>query len=221
MFRAEAIAFMLQHGEARALLTDREFAPVVGKALELLGEPSPLVIEIEDDTAPPGDRLGVMSYAELLAEGDPDFDWQLPADEWDAIALKYTSGTTGNPKGVVTHHRGAYLNAANNAIAWNLPHHPCLPVDAADVPLQRLVLPLDHGADGGHERVRASGRSGANLVAGARAARHPHVRRPDRLQHADRRAGRVARGHRPPAAGVCTENSNTGIMVVKSSQDGA
>jgi fatty-acyl-CoA synthase len=121
---AEAIAFMLQHGEARALLTDREFAPIVGKALALLGERRPLVIEVEDDTAPPGDRLGVIGYEELLAEGDPDFDWQLPADEWDAIALNYTSGTTGNPKGVVTHHRGAYLNAANNAIAWGLPHHP-------------------------------------------------------------------------------------------------
>jgi fatty-acyl-CoA synthase len=121
---AEAIAFMLQHGEARVLLTDREFAPVVGKALAMLGPQRPLVIEVEDDTAPPGARLGELDYEQLLAEGDPDYAWQLPADEWDAIALNYTSGTTGNPKGVVTHHRGAYLNAANNVIAWSLPHHP-------------------------------------------------------------------------------------------------
>ncbi|MDZ5461224.1 acyl-CoA synthetase [Azohydromonas lata] len=121
---AEAIAFMLQHGEAKVLLTDREFAPVVGKALELLGDKRPLVIEVEDETAPAGARLGEISYEQLLAQGDAAYAWQLPADEWDAIALNYTSGTTGNPKGVVTHHRGAYLNAANNAIAWSLPHHP-------------------------------------------------------------------------------------------------
>ncbi|NML17258.1 acyl-CoA synthetase [Azohydromonas caseinilytica] len=121
---AEAIAFMLQHGEAKVLLTDREFAPVVARALQHLGDKRPLVIEVEDETAPAGARLGEITYEELLAEGDEDFAWQLPADEWDAIALNYTSGTTGNPKGVVTHHRGAYLNAANNVIAWSLPHHP-------------------------------------------------------------------------------------------------
>ncbi|NML15982.1 acyl-CoA synthetase [Azohydromonas caseinilytica] len=121
---AESIAFMLQHGEARVLLTDREFAPVIAKALALLGERRPLVVEVEDELAPPGQRLGAITYEELLAEGDPAAPWTLPQDEWDAIALNYTSGTTGNPKGVVTHHRGAYLNAANNAIAWTLPHHP-------------------------------------------------------------------------------------------------
>ncbi|MBL8349172.1 MAG: acyl-CoA synthetase [Burkholderiaceae bacterium] len=120
---AEAIAFMLQHGEARVLLTDREFAPVVGKALALLGDRRPLVVEVEDDEAPAGAALGEIGYEALLASGDPDFDWRLPADEWDAIALNYTSGTTGNPKGVVTHHRGAYLNAASNVISWNLPQH--------------------------------------------------------------------------------------------------
>ncbi|HEX6362814.1 MAG TPA: acyl-CoA synthetase [Albitalea sp.] len=121
---AEAIAFMLQHGEAKVLLTDREFAPVVGKALAMLGTQRPLVIEVEDDEAPAGARLGELTYEQFLAGGDPAFAWSLPADEWDAIALNYTSGTTGNPKGVVTHHRGAYLNAANNVIAWSLPHHP-------------------------------------------------------------------------------------------------
>ncbi|MBB3181841.1 acyl-CoA synthetase [Variovorax sp. Sphag1AA] len=118
---ASAIAFMLEHGEARVLLTDREFSGVVAQALSSLGNRRPLVIEVEDDGAPPGQRLGEIDYESFLAEGDPHYAWQLPADEWDAIALNYTSGTTGNPKGVVTHHRGAYLNAASNAIAWNMP----------------------------------------------------------------------------------------------------
>ncbi|MDP3424857.1 MAG: acyl-CoA synthetase [Burkholderiaceae bacterium] len=120
---AEAIAFMLRHGEAKVLLTDREFAKVVGAALAMLGDDAPLVIEVEDDEAPAGAYLGQLSYEALLAEGDPAFAWYRPADEWDAIALNYTSGTTGNPKGVVTHHRGAYLNAASNVISWQLPHH--------------------------------------------------------------------------------------------------
>ena len=120
---AEAIAFMLQHGEATVLLTDREFASVVEKALAILGDKRPFVIEVEDDLAPPGKALGDINYESFIAQGDPQFAWQLPADEWDAIALNYTSGTTGNPKGVVTHHRGAYLNAANNVLSWQLPHH--------------------------------------------------------------------------------------------------
>ncbi|HOY36012.1 MAG TPA: acyl-CoA synthetase [Piscinibacter sp.] len=119
----EAIAFMLQHGEAKVLLTDREFAPIVEKALALMGERRPLVIEVEDETAPQGKRLGTLDYEALVESGDPEFAWALPGDEWDAIALNYTSGTTGNPKGVVTHHRGAYLNAASNVISWGLPQH--------------------------------------------------------------------------------------------------
>ncbi len=120
---AQAIAFMLQHGEAQVLLTDREFSSVVEKALSLLEGPRPLVIEVEDDEAPAGKALGDITYEAFLEQGSTDYKWSLPADEWNAIALNYTSGTTGNPKGVVTHHRGAYLNAANNAISWQLPHH--------------------------------------------------------------------------------------------------
>ena len=121
---AEAIAFTLQHGEAKVLLTDSEFAGVIEKALALLGERRPFVIEVDDDQAPPGRRLGDVSYESFLADGDPHFAWQLPADEWNAIALNYTSGTTGNPKGVVTHHRGAYLNAVSNVVTWSMPLHP-------------------------------------------------------------------------------------------------
>jgi fatty-acyl-CoA synthase len=119
----ETIAFMLRHGGARLLLTDREYSAVVEKALALLEADRPEVIEVRDTQAPAGRELGRIDYESLLAGGDPDFAWALPADEWDAIALNYTSGTTGNPKGVVYHHRGAYLNAASNAISWSMPEH--------------------------------------------------------------------------------------------------
>ena len=120
---AETITFILQHGEAKVLLTDTEFAPVIGKALKLLDR-RPLVIDIADTQGPGGERLGEMTYEALLDTGDPAFPWSLPADEWQAIALNYTSGTTGNPKGVVYHHRGAYLNALGNALVWSMPPHP-------------------------------------------------------------------------------------------------
>jgi fatty-acyl-CoA synthase len=120
---AEAIAFMLHHGGARVLLTDREFSPVVEKALAMYGAERPLVVEVQDARAPSGRELGEIDYESLLAAGDPDFAWQLPSDEWDAITLNYTSGTTGNPKGVVYHHRGAYLNAVSNVISWGMPQH--------------------------------------------------------------------------------------------------
>jgi fatty-acyl-CoA synthase len=117
------IAFMLQHGDAKVVLTDRELSPVVGKALHLL-ERRPLVVDIDDPLGSGGERLGEVEYEALLAGGDPEFDWTLPPDEWDAIALNYTSGTTGNPKGVVLHHRGAYLNAVNNIVTWGMGHFP-------------------------------------------------------------------------------------------------
>jgi len=120
---APTIAFILQHAEAKVLITDREFSVAVAAALSELDEP-PLVIDIDDPLAPPGALLGPLTYEEFLAEGDPAFKWTLPDDEWRAISLNYTSGTTGDPKGVVYHHRGAYLNALSNAIGWNMTHHP-------------------------------------------------------------------------------------------------
>ncbi|MFY7959277.1 MAG: acyl-CoA synthetase [Elsteraceae bacterium] len=120
---AAAIAFMLDHSETKVLLTDREFAGVIAKALDLVKH-KPLVVDVEDVLAPPGPDVADMTYEALLAEGDPDFAWMQPADEWDAISLNYTSGTTGDPKGVVYHHRGAYLNALGNGVVWGLEQHP-------------------------------------------------------------------------------------------------
>ena len=117
------IAFMLAHAESKVLLTDREASTVIQAALAQLEKP-PLVIDIDDPLVTGGDLIGEMAYEAFLAEGDPNFAWQLPADEWQAISLNYTSGTTGNPKGVVYHHRGAYLNAVSNVLAWDLAKHP-------------------------------------------------------------------------------------------------
>ncbi len=116
---ARTIAFCLAHGEAKALITDAEFAPTVKAVLGELGEEL-LVVDIDDPEGPRGDALGSVRYEALLAEGDPGFAWPGPDDEWDSLSLLYTSGTTGNPKGVVYHHRGAYLNALANALAFGL-----------------------------------------------------------------------------------------------------
>ena len=121
----ETIAFMLDHGEAKAVIVDPEFAPTMKKALLLRQSTrSLLVIDVEDvlftgETQP----LGSTTYEVFLTSGDPTFAWRLPADEWDAIALNYTSGTTGNPKGVVYHHRGAAMNAISNVLEWDMPKH--------------------------------------------------------------------------------------------------
>jgi len=121
----EAIAFMLDHGEAKALIVDPEFATVVAKALPLRQSQTPLLlIDVEDALyGAAAQRLGSSTYEEFVARGDANFAWDLPADEWDAIALNYTSGTTGNPKGVVYHHRGAALNAISNVLEWDMPKH--------------------------------------------------------------------------------------------------
>jgi fatty-acyl-CoA synthase len=121
---AANIAFCLNHGEAEVLITDREFSEPVKQALAKIGRDI-LVIDIMDsEFKGEGETLGSISYENFLSEGDPEFEWALPADEWQAISLNYTSGTTGDPKGVVYHHRGAYLNAMSNIVGWNMGHHP-------------------------------------------------------------------------------------------------
>ncbi|MDO8606315.1 MAG: acyl-CoA synthetase [Phaeospirillum sp.] len=120
---AETIAFMLNHGEAKVLVTDREFSPVIKKALMQVAR-RPVVIDIDDPLGLGGELLGECGYEAFIADGDPEFAWHWPADEWDAIALNYTSGTTGNPKGVVYHHRGAYINALGNVVNWGMTGHP-------------------------------------------------------------------------------------------------
>ena len=122
---AETIAFMLDHGEARVVLVDSEFAAVMQQALALRQRTEPLVVvDVADAVFGPGTAIGSVEYEDFLQQGDPDFAWQLPGDEWDAIALNYTSGTTGNPKGVVYHHRGAAINAISNILEWDMGKHP-------------------------------------------------------------------------------------------------
>jgi fatty-acyl-CoA synthase len=125
---APLLAWQMQHCETAVLLTDREFAPLMGKALNILREQhgrSPRVIDVCDsEYTGPGEPLGEHEYEALLGRHEPLARLAGPQDEWDAIAVSYTSGTTGNPKGVVTHHRGAYLNAVSNALTWSMPHFP-------------------------------------------------------------------------------------------------
>ena len=121
----ETVAFMLDHGEAKAVIVDPEFSGVMKKALALRQSTRPLlVIDVEDALyAGPSEKIGAVTYEAFVAQGDAAFAWSLPANEWDAIALNYTSGTTGNPKGVVYHHRGAATNAISNILEWDMPKH--------------------------------------------------------------------------------------------------
>jgi len=131
---ADTIAFMLKHGGAKVLITDREYSATMSKALVQMDSP-PLVIDVDDPLYEGGIPLGKLNYENLLAEGDPNWGWPRPADEWQAIALNYTSGTTGDPKGVVYHHRGAYLNAIGNILVWSMPQHS----------VYLWTLPMFHG----------------------------------------------------------------------------
>ncbi len=120
---AATIAFILEHGGAKVLITDRAYSETIAQALSQLAH-KPHLIEVDDPLEEGGELLGGIDYEAFLASGDPDYPWRPPADEWQALSLNYTSGTTGNPKGVVYHHRGAYLNAIGNIMVWNMAHHP-------------------------------------------------------------------------------------------------
>jgi fatty-acyl-CoA synthase len=125
---AATVAFQLRHSGAKVLIVDREFSPVVKQALAINaagGHAAPFVVDVDDPVYDgPGERLGDVEFEDWIAAGDPAHAYSPPGDEWDAIGLNYTSGTTGDPKGVVVHHRGAYLNAVGNVLSWALPRHP-------------------------------------------------------------------------------------------------
>jgi 3-(methylthio)propionyl---CoA ligase len=121
---AAILAFTLDHADTKILITDREFSPVIKEALKL-AKAKPVVIDCDDpEYSGPGERLGEVEYEDFIRDGDPDFTWKMPDDEWDAISLNYTSGTTGDPKGVVYHHRGAYLLAIGNVVTCGMGKHP-------------------------------------------------------------------------------------------------
>lgn len=120
---ASTIAYILEHGDAKVLLVDTEFSDMAARAVAQSGRDI-LIIDIHDTQGPGGTPIGTLTYDALLAEGDADFAYALPDDEWDALALNYTSGTTGRPKGVVYSHRGAWTNAVNNVVTWEMAHHP-------------------------------------------------------------------------------------------------
>jgi len=120
---AETVAYILDHSDAKLVIVDTAFSGVVNEAFRLNGKALP-VIDIVDPDGPGGEQIGEAAYSDLVEGGDPEFSWQGPEDEWQALALNYTSGTSGRPKGVVYHHRGAYLMAMGTPVAWELPRHP-------------------------------------------------------------------------------------------------
>ena len=190
---AATIAYILEHGEAKVLITDREFAAQVGPAL---GATEDAVRSSSTSTTRsipgPGERLGKIEYEEFIAGGDPDFEWAPPTDEMQRHRAQLHLG----------HHRqsqGRGLSPPRHLPGSGRQHHGVaaaaatgLSVDAADVPLQRLVLPLVGHRDGRHACLPAQGRSGADLPDDRRARRDAYVRRADGAQHADQRAGRAA-----------------------------
>ena len=162
---ASTIRFILRHGEAKLLLADTRFADVVEAALEGMEGVEVEVVDIDDaDTDdPPGRHLGPATYEELLAEGEAE-PWSMPGDEWDAISLNYTSGTTSDPKGVVVHHRGAHLIAAGTALAWPMVS------DGNDLPVHMSVVPLFHCNGWGHSWACAAVGGSSVLIRNVTAA---------------------------------------------------
>ncbi len=219
---ADTVVRILEHGEAKVLITDRELAPVMGPALEKLGRDI-VVIDVDDPLAEGGELLGEKDYEAFLAEGDADYAWSVPADEWQALALNYTSGTTGGPKGVVYHHRGAFLNALGNALVfgldsrsvylWTLPMFHCngwtytwgvTAVGATHVCLRRvdpaLIFPLI-------EAERVTHLCGAPIVL------NMLIHAPDAVKRAFAHTVEVATGGAAPPSAVITAMEELGFRV--------
>ena len=146
----DTVAYILEHSESKIVFVDTQLSPVLKTALAILGDKAPTVIDIVDGQADlkpgEGERSGDQTYEEFIAGGDPEWDWQMPSDEWDAMAINYTSGTTGRPKGVVLHHRGAYLIATGTIMGWPLPKHP----------VYVYIVPLFHCNGWGHAWAMAA-----------------------------------------------------------------
>ena len=132
---AKTLAFMLEHAETKVLLVDPEFTALATEALALIKQDIYVIDVADEEYENASTAIGQVEYEDWIAQGDANFEWHLPQDEWDAISLSYTSGTTGNPKGVVYHHRGAYINAASNIIACGMTPRATLFMDTAAVPL--------------------------------------------------------------------------------------
>ena len=186
---AAIIAFSLDHADAKVVIVDREFSKVMKDALAL-AKVKPLVIDYDDrEFTGAGERIGTIEYEEFVAQGDPDYAWKMPDDEWDAITLNYTSGTTGDPKGVVYHHRGAYLLARRQRRHLRDGQAPGLSVDAADVPLQRLVLSVVDLGRRRHACVPARGAGAGDVRRDRQSQGDASVRRADRDGDVAQRAG--------------------------------
>ena len=195
---AAIIAFSLDHADAKVVITDREYSKVMKDALALC-KAKPLVIDYDDpEYKGAGERLGSIEYEEFVAQGDPAYAWKMPDDEWDAITLNYTSGTTGDPKGVVYHHRGAYLLAVGNVVTCSMGKTPGLSLDPADVSLQRLVLPVVDLRRRRHACVPACGARARDVRRDRRSQSHASVRSTDRDGDAAQCAGK-----RKKAAAAC------------------
>ena len=187
---AAVVAFTLDHAEAKVLITDREFSPLVKAALAQ-AKVKPLVIDYDDpEFAGPGERLGSLEYEEFLAQGDPDFAWKKPIDEWDAITLNYTSGTTGDPKGVVYHHRGAYLLAVGNVVTCGIAKHPVYLWTLPMFHCNGWCFPWSMSVVAGTHVCLRWVRAEAMYDAIAAHRRHPSLRRADRDGDAAQRSGR-------------------------------
>ena len=177
---APNIAFQLDHATSKIVIVDRELMPLMQEALAL-ATVTPVLIQHDDpEFDGPATPVEAADFEAFLCKGDPDFAWLMPQDEWDAISINYSSGTTGDPKGVVSHHRGAYLLAQGNALTTAMRKQRGLSVDPADVSLQRLMFPLDPFRHHRHPCLPAPGAGRTDLEGARRGRRDPPLRRPDR-----------------------------------------